>query len=85
MELASLTMALSLMLAGGGQPTDGQATLKIHAKTPARVANASVVIRSAEQLGKLRNMDAEKASADLARQLKVERIDWAKQMVIVAK
>ncbi len=56
---------------------------KIHAKTPARVATNSMVIRSSEQLAKLRNTDADKASAELAKMFKVESIDWKKQMVVV--
>jgi hypothetical protein len=56
---------------------------KIHAKTPARVTTASTVIKSAEQLGKLQSTEADKASAALAKALKVESIDWKKQMVVV--
>jgi hypothetical protein len=57
--------------------------LKIRAKTPARLAQGPVVIKSAEQLGKLQNMDADKASAAAAKMLKVDAIDWTKQMLIV--
>ncbi len=56
---------------------------KIHAKSAMRVASGPVVIKSAEQLAKLQNTDADKASASLVKTLKVEAIDWKKQMVIV--
>ena len=77
----SLTLTtLVLFSADVGDKTDAP---KILAKTPARIGTTSVVIKSAEQLGKLQNVDADKASANLAKQLKVEAIDWKKQMVIV--
>src|SRR5207253_2946964 len=76
--MLSLTLSLSLLVAA--PPPDAP---KIHAKTPARVATTSTVIKSAEQLGKLQNTEGDKASANLAKMLKVESIDWTKQMVIV--
>lgn len=57
--------------------------VKIHAKTPARIAAGPIVIRSAEQLGKLQNTAPEKATANAAKMLKVDSIDWSKQMIIV--
>lgn len=75
--MLSITLMFSLAAA---IPPDGP---KIHAKTPARVTTTSTVIKSAEQLAKLQNTEADKASANLAKQLKVEAIDWKKQMVIV--
>ncbi|MBI3821935.1 MAG: protease complex subunit PrcB family protein [Planctomycetes bacterium] len=73
-----VTLTLTLLIAV--TPPDAP---KIHAKTPARVSTTSTVIKSAEELGKLQNIDADKASASLAKLLKVESIDWKKQMVIV--
>lgn len=75
--------AATLFLLSGVQKDTGKDGPKIHAKTPARVVTATTVIKSAEQLGKLQNMDADKASENLAKQLKVKSIDWTKQMVIV--
>jgi hypothetical protein len=57
--------------------------LTIHAKTPAKIAAGPVVIRSAEQLAKLTNSDADKATAQAAKMLKVDGIDWSKRMIIV--
>lgn len=62
---------------------DKKGELKIHAKAGSGVAKGPVVIRSAEQLGKLRNADPDKATADVAKMLKVDAIDWKKQMLIV--
>ncbi|MSQ94519.1 MAG: protease complex subunit PrcB family protein [Gemmataceae bacterium] len=64
-------------------PAQGKGELKVIAKTPARIAQGPVVIKSAEQLAKLQSTEADKASAQLAKMLKVESIDWTKQMVIV--
>ncbi|MBI1831207.1 MAG: protease complex subunit PrcB family protein [Planctomycetes bacterium] len=72
------TLTLSLLVAVTAQDTP-----KIHAKTPMRIGTTSSVVRSAEDLGKLQNTDADKASANLAKMFKVEAIDWKKQMVIV--
>jgi hypothetical protein len=71
------------VLAGEKKETGKSDEPKIHAKAPARIATNSMVIRSSEQLAKLRNTDADKASAELAKLLKVESIDWKKQMVVV--
>src|SRR5947208_16116121 len=76
--MLSLTLTLSLIVAV--PPPDAP---KIIAKTPARVTTTSTIIKSAEQLGKLQSTEADKASAALAKALKVESIDWKKQMVIV--
>jgi hypothetical protein len=66
------------------EPKEGgkSVELKIHGKTPMRVGQGATVIKSAEQLGKLMNMDADKASASLAKAMKVDSIDWTKQMVV---
>ena len=83
----SLTLAIALSLAAcaaacswGGEK---KAEPKIIAKAPSRVVTGATVIKSAEQLGKLRTADPEKASADVAKMMKVEKIDWTKQMLIV--
>ncbi|MBI2809109.1 MAG: protease complex subunit PrcB family protein [Planctomycetes bacterium] len=75
--MLSFTVTLSFLLVS---PPDAP---KIHARTPARIAQGAVVIRTAAQLAKLRGADADKASADVARLLKVQSIDWKKQMLIV--
>src|ERR1043166_8893111 len=64
-------------------PEVGDKAPAIHAKTQARIGTTSTVIKSAEQLGKLQNTEADKASANLAKMFKVDAIDWKKQMVIV--
>jgi hypothetical protein len=56
---------------------------KIYAKTSATNIGTTVVIKSGEQLAKLGRGDAEAATASLAKSLKVDKIDWKKQMVIV--
>jgi hypothetical protein len=43
-----------------------------------------LVIRSAEELAKAAGQPADKAAAELAKEFKVESIDWKKQMVVVA-
>ena len=58
------------------------------ARSPARIGvrggePAQLVIRSAEELAKAMGTDAETASAQAARMLKVEKIDWSKQMLLV--
>jgi hypothetical protein len=75
--MLSATLILAMAVA---VPPDAP---KIHAKTPTRIGATSSVIQSAEQLGKLQNTEADKASAALAKQFKVDSIDWKKQMVIV--
>ena len=57
---------------------------KIIARTSARLATTSLVIRSAEELAKLRGgkEEPDQASAEVAKMLKVEGIDWKKQMLI---
>ena len=75
--MLAVTLILSLV---GAVPPD---TPKIHARTPARVAAMSTVIKSAEDLGKLQNAEGDKATAKLAKMFKVDAIDWKKQMVIV--
>lgn len=77
--------AYLVVLAGDKDKKEGGKTteLKIHAKTPARIAQGPAVIKSAEQLGKIQNTDPDKATASLAKMLKVDSIDWKKQMVIV--
>jgi hypothetical protein len=76
--------AASLVVLVGDKKEAGKgAELKIYAKTPARIGTTAVVIKSAEHLGKLRNADPDKASADVAKLLKVDAIDWKKQMLIV--
>src|ERR1043165_4468757 len=76
--LTSLFAAVPL----DAQDTGKRDSPKVLAKTPTSIANTAVVIKRAEQLGKLRNADPGKASAELANMLKVEAIDWKKQMVI---
>ncbi len=73
----------SLVVLTGDKKEGKGAGMKIYGKTPARVGQGSSVIRSGEQLGKLQGVDAEKATANLARMLKVESIDWTKQMIVV--
>lgn len=77
--MLSITLTAFTCLVVGAQ----QDAPKIHAKTPMRIGQSSHVVRSAEELGKLQNIDADKASANLAKALKVQAIDWKKQMVIV--
>lgn len=72
-----------VLLRDDKKDADKGSGLKIHAKTPARIGAGSSVIKSAEQLAKLQNSEADKASANLAKMFKVEAIDWKKQMVIV--
>jgi hypothetical protein len=72
-----------VVLAGDKKGADKTGDLKIHAKTPARIATGPVVIKSAEQLAKLTNTAADKASANAAKMFKVDTIDWTKQMIIV--
>ena len=50
---------------------------------PAGKDAQQLVIRSAEELAKVTKMDADKATEALAKQLKVEKIDWTKQMVVL--
>jgi len=57
--------------------------IKIHAKTTARIVPGMAFFKNAEELGKAQKMDPDKASASLAKQFKVEKIDWDKQMVVV--
>lgn len=70
---------LALLVGAAGDKT---AAPKIHAKTPARIGAAALVIKSGDDLAKLQKIDADKAAAQLAKQLKVDAIDWKKQMVI---
>jgi len=74
----------TLTVLGDAKKGDAKAgDLKIHGSTPARLAAGPVIIKSAEQLGKLTNTDADKATANAAKMLKVDSIDWTKQMIIV--
>ena len=66
-------------IVGGGEEAG---EVRIHASTSARIASGTV-IRSAAQLAKLTNSTEDKASAKAARSLKVDSIDWTKQMLIV--
>lgn len=75
--------AASLVVLEGDKKDAGKEGLKIHARSNARIGTAAGAIKSAEQLGKLRNADPDKASADVAKLLKVDAIDWTKQMLIV--
>jgi hypothetical protein len=76
---------LGVILLGGSNLAAGdkKGELKVHAKAASGVAKGPVVIKSAEQLGKLRNAAPDKASADAAKLLKVDKIDWTKQMLVV--
>ncbi len=58
---------------------------KIHAQVSPQLRASSVVIKRAEDVTKtmLKKLDADKANAELAKMLKVDSIDWKKQMVIV--
>ncbi len=78
--MQSLTLTPVLIMAALSMQPEAP---KIHAKSAARIGQGTAVVKSAEQLGKLQNMDADKASASLAKMLKVDAIDWKKQMVIV--
>ena len=84
--MRTLGLAFSILIClqslATGQDGKKDAEPKIHAKSPARIAPTSIVIRSVEQLGQLQNVDADKASANLAKMLKVNAIDWKTQMVI---
>ena len=74
--------AASLVVLGGDAQKAG--IPKIIARVGTRVAPGNAtVINSAEQLGVLRNVPADKASADVAKMLKVDKIDWEKQMLII--
>lgn len=66
----------------GGEPNEG-GKLKVHAQTPARQGNTSGVVRSAKELAERAGSTPEEATANLAKALKVEKIDWDKQMVVV--
>jgi hypothetical protein len=83
----SMALTLSLLVAfpdtGEKKDAGNVGEVKILARTQARVSGMPVVIKSAEQLGKLQNVEADKATAHLAQLMKVESIDWSKQMVIV--
>lgn len=59
--------------------------VKVYGETKANFGlRGHQVIRSAEELAKARGAkDADKATQDLAKQLKVENIDWKKQMVLM--
>ena len=82
--LADPALVDSLTVLAGEKKEAGKSEEpKIHAKTRARIATNSMVIRSSEQLAKLRNTDPDKASAELAKMFKVESIDWKKRMVVV--
>ena len=72
-----------IVLKGDKKEAGKEGEPKVLAKTAMRVGTTSSVIKSAEELGKLQKTEADKASADLAKALKVESIDWKKQMVIV--
>ena len=60
---------------GAAQGTDGP---KVHARTAYKLGATSAAIRSADELAKL-NAKAE----DVARALKVDKIDFSKQMLVV--
>ncbi len=78
-----LSIALFVHAAASAQETKKAAEPKIYAKSPVRLTAGMAVIRSGEQLGKLQNKDADQATANLAKTLKVQAIDWKTQMVIV--
>lgn len=66
--------AASLVVLAGDKKEAGKGDgPKIHARASASFGKASTVIRTAD----------EKATAELAKNLKVDAIDWKKQMVIV--
>jgi len=79
-----LVAALVAPLPADEKKTD-EAGPKILARTSARLANSSMVIRSAADLLKARGGegDADQAVAEAAKQLKVDAIDFKKQMIIV--
>jgi hypothetical protein len=82
MLLTLATLSLLAAFPGAGDKKDDSKELKILAKTPTRIGKDAIVIKSAEELGKLRDAEPDKASADLAKLLKVHAIDWKKQMAI---
>ncbi len=75
----SVALTMSLVFAAAEQDD----APKILAKAAYKLGQTSKVVRSAEELGKLANSDADKATAQLVKALKVESIDWEKQMLIV--
>jgi len=69
---------------GEEKPAQKTRELKIIGQTPTRVGAGSATIRSAKELAAATGeKDEDAASARLAKALKVESIDWAKQMIIV--
>ncbi len=71
--MLAFVATLSLIVTVSAQDTKKDAEPKIYAKTSARTVAGPVVIRGAEQ----------KASANFAKMLKVDAIDWKTQMVVV--
>src|SRR5437763_10315226 len=73
--------------AGKDAPTgvEGRVDLKVLARFPANLGGHEqhTVVRSADELSKLKGGKSTELEAQLAKQLKVERIDWDKQMLLV--
>jgi hypothetical protein len=72
-----------LALAAPVAAQDKSPEIKIHAKTATAMGKGPAVLRSGAELAKFRSLDEDKASAEVAKLLKVDSIDWKKQMLIV--
>jgi hypothetical protein len=81
----TLTLLAALPVAGDKKDAGKTAEPKIYAKTPIGVIYKSVAVKSSAELSFLTpsNAPAGADAAALARVLKVDSIDWKKQMVIV--
>jgi hypothetical protein len=81
----TLTLAGAISEVGAKEDAGKSAEPKIYAKTPIGVIYKSVAIKSSAEVSFLTpsNAPAGEDAAALARMLKVEAIDWKKQMVIV--
>lgn len=81
----TLTLLAALPVAGDKNEAGKTAEPKIYAKTAIGVIYKSVAVRNSKELSFLTpsNAPAGEDAAALARVLKVDSIDWKKQMVIV--
>ena len=82
--LTTLSLLMALPVAADKKETPKAAEPKIYARTSIGIIQKSVVVKSSQQLSfySPSNAPAGGDEAALARVLKVESIDWKKQMVI---
>jgi hypothetical protein len=82
------TSLLVGLLLGAPQDNPERKELKVLARGDWRAAGTKepqqLVIRSADELAKATGQPADKVAVGLAKEFKVEAIDWKKQMVVVA-